>query len=124
MINLSNQIKSEQMFLAIVLSTLFATLFGCWYLPHTLALRYFLMYSGSLGGLFIIWKSHSLVKAHSSLPILLIILLVVWVTCHLIWIGHDHVLQLAEFFTIWKKIIISNSSKMFAKNTFCIRLCP
>jgi len=89
--------------LALVIS--FAILWAIWIQPHTLALRHIALSLGSLLGLYIIVKNHTLMWSKASIPIYLIGLLFLWVTFHLFFLSSKFDLQLDEYMTIWKRIL-------------------
>jgi hypothetical protein len=91
--------------LALVIS--FAILWAIWIQPHTLALRHIALSLGSLLGLYVIFKNHSLMWSKASIPIYLIGLLFLWVTFHLFFLSSKFDLQLDEYMTIWKRILWS-----------------
>jgi hypothetical protein len=91
--------------LALVIS--FAILWAIWIQPHTLALRHIALSLGSLLGVYIIVKNHSLMWSKASIPIYLIGLLFLWVTFHLFFLSSKFDLQLDEYMTIWKRILWS-----------------
>jgi hypothetical protein len=88
------------------LVVLFALLWAIWIQPHTIALRYLLLTTGSILGLYAISKNLALLKTRSAAPIYLIGLLFVWITFHLFFLSHQYVLQLEEYLTIWKRIAL------------------
>lgn len=88
----------------IALVTLFALLWAIWIQPHTIALRQILLTLGSLLGLYVISQNLHLFKTRRAIPIYLIGLLFAWITFHLFFLSHQYELQLAEYFTIWKRI--------------------
>lgn len=88
----------------ITLVSLFALLWAIWIQPHTIALRQVLLTLGSLLGLYVISQNLYLFKTRRALPIYLIALLFAWITFHLFFLSHQYELQLAEYFTIWKRI--------------------
>jgi hypothetical protein len=88
---------------ALVIS--FAILWAIWIQPHTLALRHIALSLGSLLGLYIIVKNHTLMWSKASIPIYLIGLLFLWVTFHLFFLSSKFDLQLDEYMTIWKRIL-------------------
>lgn len=93
--------------LVITLCALFAVLWGVWILPNTVFIRHFCLIAGALIGLYIIWPRRALLLTKAAIPIWLICLLLVWVTIHLFFIGHDYDRQLEEYTKIWKKIALS-----------------
>lgn len=93
--------------LVLTLCTLFAVLWGVWILPNTVFIRHFCLIVGALLSLYIIWPRRALLLTKQATPIWLIIFLLIWVTFHLFFIGHDYVRQLEEYTKIWKKIAIS-----------------
>lgn len=93
--------------LVMTLCALFAVLWGVWILPNTVFIRHFCLIAGALIGLYVIWPRRALLLTEAAIPIWLIGLLLVWVTIHLFFIGHDYDRQLEEYTKIWKKIAIS-----------------
>lgn len=88
----------------IVLVSLFALLWAIWIQPHTIALRQALLTIGSILGLYVMSQNLHLFKTRRAIPIYLIGLLFAWITFHLFFLSHQYELQLAEYFTIWKRI--------------------
>jgi len=72
-------------------------------LPHTLIIRNIGYVLGAIFGLYVIAKNSQLLLQKNAAPIWLIILLFAWITFHLLCIGTNHVLQLAEFESLWKR---------------------
>ena len=93
--------------LVLTLCTLFAVLWGVWILPNTVFIRHFCLIVGALLGLYIIWPRRALLLTRQATPIWLIVFLLIWVTFHLFFIGHDYDRQLEEYTKIWKKIALS-----------------
>jgi hypothetical protein len=93
--------------LVMTLCALFAVLWGVWILPNTVFIRHFCLIAGALIGLYVIWPRRALLLTKAAIPIWLICLLLVWVTIHLFFIGHDYDRQLEEYTKIWKKIALS-----------------
>jgi hypothetical protein len=89
----------------LVLVISFAILWAIWIQPHTLAVRHIALSLGSLLGLYVIVKNHSLMWSKASIPIYLIGLLFLWVTFHLFFLSSKFDLQLDEYMTIWKRIL-------------------
>lgn len=93
--------------LVMTLCALFAVLWGVWILPNTVFIRHFCLIAGVFIGLYVIWPRRALLLTKAAIPIWLICLLLVWVTIHLFFIGHDYDRQLEEYTKIWKKIALS-----------------
>ena len=93
--------------LVLTLCTLFAVLWGVWVLPNTVFIRHFCLIVGALLSLYIIWPRRALLLTKEATPIWLIGFLLIWVTFHLFFIGHDYGRQLEEYTKIWKKIALS-----------------
>ena len=93
--------------LVLVLCVLFSILYGVWLLPHTVFIRHFCLIIGSLLSLPVIFFNWQVFIQRRAIPTLLILLLLVWVTIHLWFIGVDFAMQYAEYTKIWKKIAIS-----------------
>lgn len=91
---------------AYCLCILFSILWGIWVLPNTVAIRHSAMVFGALIGLYVVVKNWRMLLNKMAIPILLILLLIIWVTLHLLFIGTDTSLQLAEYVRVWKKIIL------------------
>lgn len=100
----NKRINSIPTIYGIVLVVLFSLLWAIWIQPHTIALRHILLTLGSLLGSYVIGQNLRLFKTWRALPIYLIVLLFVWITFHLFFLSHQYELQLAEYFTIWKRI--------------------
>lgn len=92
--------------LVLTLCMLFAILYGVWLLPHTVFVRNSCLVGGALLSFPIIAKHWRLLFQRAAAPIWLIVLLLVWVTIHLLFIGQDFDRQYLEYTTIWKKIAI------------------
>jgi hypothetical protein len=93
--------------IVLIMCVLFALLYGVWILPHTVFIRHAAMGIGSLIGLWVIYRNHSLLWQKRALPTALVFLLLIWVTIHLFWIGRDYPIQSMEYTKIWKKIAFS-----------------
>jgi hypothetical protein len=93
--------------LVLALCILFAVLWGVWVLPNTVFIRHFCLIVGSLLSLYIIWPRRALLLTKQASPIWCVFLLLLWVTFHLFFIGHDYGRQLGEYTKIWKKIALS-----------------
>ncbi|AWW45630.1 hypothetical protein DPM18_01655 [Polynucleobacter paneuropaeus] len=72
-------------------------------LPHTLIIRNISFVVGAVLGLYIISKNYRLLFQRNAIPVWLIIFLFAWMTVHLLFIGSNHALQLAEFESLWKR---------------------
>ena len=93
--------------LVLILCALFAVLWGVWVLPNTVFIRHFCLIVGALLSLYIIWPRRVLLLTKEATPIWLIGFLLIWVTFHLFFIGHDYERQMEEYTKIWKKIALS-----------------
>lgn len=93
--------------LLLVLCTLFAVLWGVWVLPNTVFIRHFCLIVGACLGLYVIWPRRALLYTKQATPIWFVLLLILWVSFHLFFIGHDYGRQLEEYTKIWKKIALS-----------------
>jgi hypothetical protein len=93
--------------LVLVLCVLFSILYGVWLLPHTVFIRHSCLVIGSLLSLPFIFFNWKIYIQRRAIPIALILLLLVWVSIHLWFIGVDYTMQYAEYTKIWKKIAIS-----------------
>lgn len=94
--------------LTLTLCCLFAILYGVWILPHTVFIRHFCLVSGAILSLYVIYPNRRLLLKKEAAPIWLIVLLILWVTFHLFFIGQDFQHQLDEYTRIWKKIAVSS----------------
>ena len=99
-------IKPANHFLVLILCCLFAILYGLWLLPHTLFIRNTCLILGAFLSLPIIYSYRLFLLQKSAIPIGLIMLLLVWVTIHLFFIGENYDLQFLEYTKSWKKIAI------------------
>jgi hypothetical protein len=108
----SKNIKSESMSLIapsgvrIALVILFSLLWAIWIQPHTIFLRHAVLISGSLLGLYVILQNRALLWRKTAIPIYLIFLLLAWVGFHLLFLSNNFSLQLEEFSTIWKRVLM------------------
>jgi hypothetical protein len=103
-VNLSRRLSQ---WTTVFLCTLFAILYGIWLQPHTVFIRNFCLLGGALISLPVIYARRKAFLSKNALPIGLMVLLLVWVTIHLFFIGVDFETQRMEYFKIWKKIAIS-----------------
>jgi hypothetical protein len=103
----ATQIKPVQHNVVLGLCVLFSILYGVWLLPHTVFIRHACLIIGSLLSLPIIFFNWRIFIQRRAIPILLILLLLVWVTIHLWFVGIDFAMQYAEYTKIWKKIALS-----------------
>ena len=93
---------------SISLCILFIVLFGVWLQPETVAIRNTCLVLGALLSLPIIYLNRQVFLQKKILPVFLIILLLLlWVTFHLFFLGTDFQTQLKEYSHAWKKIAIS-----------------
>lgn len=104
-----NRSRPFPSFVVIAMCWLFVILFGVWALPHTVFIRHFCMLLGATLGSYVIfslWRNNFLKMQVNAAPIFMIIVLFFWIVIHLLWIGKEPQLQLAEFQRTWKKIIL------------------
>jgi hypothetical protein len=94
--------------LVLILCWLFAILYGVWILPETVFIRHFCLVVGAVFSLYVIYPNRALLFKKEAIPIWLIILLMIWVTFHLFFIGQNFDRQWREYTTIWKKIAIGS----------------
>jgi hypothetical protein len=100
-------IRRPSSMLVMALCVLSAILYGVWILPNTIFIRNFCLITGALLSLFVIFPNWRILIQRRAIPIALILLLLIWVTIHLFFIGIDHQGQFAEYTKIWKKIALS-----------------
>ena len=94
------------MWVAPTLLVLFCILWGVWILPHTVFIRHTAMILGAILGLYVcILNCHVFLKKQ-AIPFYCILLLIIWVTYHLFFIGIEYVTQRNEYFGVWKKVIL------------------
>lgn len=72
-------------------------------LPHTVGIRSISFAVGAILGAYIIAKNYRLLFQKNAAPIWLIFLLFVWMTIHLLFIGKNYELQIAEYLSLWKR---------------------
>ena len=101
------EIQRPSSVLVTVLCVLSAILYGVWILPNTIFIRNFCLIVGAGLSLLIIVPNWRILIQRRAIPIALILLLLIWVTIHLFFIGVDHQGQYAEYTKIWKKIALS-----------------
>jgi hypothetical protein len=93
--------------LVLTLCWLSAILYGVWILPETVFIRHFCMVAGAILSLYVIYQNSRLLLQKEAAPIWMIVLLMLWVTFHLFFIGQDFERQWDEYTRIWKKIAVS-----------------
>jgi len=86
---------------------MFSILWAVWLLPNTVAIRHSAIAIGVILSLYIIYRNYRLLVDKNIIPILLIILLIIWITLHLFFIGREIELQQKEYYGVWRKITIS-----------------
>ncbi len=84
----------------------FFILYAVWGYPNTNFLTDLLIIIGALFSIYIFYLNHYLFKAKRLLPIWLMIMLIVWIIFHLFFLSNNFNLQLREFESIWKRVII------------------
>jgi hypothetical protein len=94
--------------LVLTLCWLFAILYGVWILPETVFIRHFCLVAGAVLGLYVIYPNRRLLLKKEAIPIWLIVLLMLWVTFHLFFIGQDFEKQWDEYTRVWKKIAVGS----------------
>lgn len=72
-------------------------------LPHTLVIRSICFAVGAILGFYIITKNYRLLFQKNAASIWLIFLLFTWMTIHLLFIGKNYELQIAEYLSLWKR---------------------
>lgn len=107
-IDIANPIAQAPHRLVLALCWLFAILYGVWMLPDTVFVRHFCMVTGSILSLYVIYPRRYWLLKRQALPIWLIVTLLIWVTVHLFFFGHDFERQLDEYTGIWKKVAVSS----------------
>ena len=91
----------------LILVSLFAILWAIWIQPHTIFLRHLVLLAGSLIGIYVLFQNFHFFRTRSATPAYLIFILLAWITLHLFFLSNQFELQLEEYSTIWKRIIIS-----------------
>lgn len=94
--------------LVLTLCWLFALLYGVWILPETVFIRHFCLVAGAILSLYVIYSNRRLLLTKEAIPIWLIGLLILWVTFHVFFIGHEFERQWDEYTRIWKKIAVGS----------------
>lgn len=75
-------------------------------LPHSLMIRSICYAIGAFFGFYIIGKNYQLLFQKNAAPIWLMFLLFAWMIFHLLFIGRNHDLQIAEYSSIWKRAFL------------------
>lgn len=101
--NDASQELQAQKWISTVMACIFAVQWTFTMLPHTLIVRNAAFALGAILGTYIIAKNYRLLFQKKAAPIWLILLLFIWVVIHLVFIGKNHDLQMAEFQSLWKR---------------------
>ena len=104
---INNNQTSIQHRMTLTLCILFAALFGIWLQPETIFLRNIFMISGAIISLPILFENRQVFLNKKIFPGVLIVLLILWVTYHLFFLGVDFEVQKREYVHAWKRIAIS-----------------
>lgn len=75
-------------------------------MPGTIALRNACLGIGALLSIYPIYASRHLFFQKRALPIWLVVMLLGWVTFHLLFLSQDPQSQLGEFYGIWKRVTL------------------
>ena len=127
--------RISQKHLTVLLGVLFFVLNSVWSIPGTLAIRYFVLFSGLFVTLVLITKiQFPKLTIHQYLPLLCLIGLFVWVGCLRLMITPSPEIMGIEIQTIWKRafleavlgislgIAVGLPSSKFNKNIFTLIL--
>ena len=101
-------IKPIPHFLVLMMCWLFFMLWSVWILPDTVFIRHIAMIGGAVLSCHVIKENWRVLFQIQALSFWLIVLLLLWVTIHLLFIGYDFDAQLKEYQQIWKKIALSS----------------
>jgi hypothetical protein len=101
-------IKPIPHMIVLVMCWLFVALWSVWILPDTVFIRHTAMIGGAVLTCYVIKENWRVLFQIRSLSFWLIVLLLLWVTIHLFFIGYDFDAQLNEYQQIWKKIALSS----------------
>lgn len=85
-----------------------SVLFAVWALPETILVRNFCLVLGALIGSYQIIYYRALFFQKTAIPSWFILGLFVWATFHLIYFANDFNLQLYEYTSIWKRVVIGS----------------
>jgi hypothetical protein len=94
--------------IVLVMCWLFVMLWSVWILPETVFIRHTAMIGGAILSCYVIKENWRVLFQIRALSFWLIVLLLLWVTIHLFFIGYDFDAQLKEYQQIWKKIALSS----------------
>ena len=94
--------------ISMAMSAIFALLWIFTMLPHTLIVQNLCLVIGAALGIYVIALNWRLLLTSQAIPIWLICLLFVWMGIHLLFIGKNFGLQLAEFQSLWKRAALGS----------------
>jgi hypothetical protein len=86
---------------------LFSLLNAIWGLGNTILLRNLSLGLGAVISIFIVYQARKILITKKSYPILLICLLLLWMLIHLEYFSINHLIQLQEFYSVWKRVLLS-----------------
>lgn len=98
--------KPIQAWIAPTLCILFAILWGVWLLPHTVFIRHTAMILGAFLGLYVCIENYYVFLKKEGLPVYCVLLLLIWVTFHLFFVGTEYEVQRKEYMGVWIKTIL------------------
>jgi len=90
------------------MSAIFALLWTFTMLPHTLIVHNLGLGIGALIGVYVIALNWRLLFTRQAIPIWLILLFFLWMGIHLLFIGKNLGLQLAEYLSVWKRAALGS----------------
>lgn len=102
-----NQASSIPCSVVMAMCWIFVILFGIWLQPHTVFIRHACLIIGALLGIYVITKQYRNLAQINSLPLMMLLLLLFWVTLHLLFFSKSYELQLHEYTKAWKKIALT-----------------
>jgi hypothetical protein len=87
---------------------LFVMLWSVWILPETIFIRNTALILGALCACYVISQNWRILFQKRAISIWLIITLLLWITIHLFFIGHDFESQFKEYRQVWKRVALGS----------------
>jgi hypothetical protein len=95
-------------FLIVTMTWLFVILWAVWILPETIFIRNTALILGALCACYVISQNSRISFLKHAISIWLIVALLLWITIHLFFIGHDFDSQFKEYRQVWKRVALGS----------------
>lgn len=102
---LTSNVIHKDNFLSYFLALIILILLSIWAIPHTIALRNFLLGLGFLAGSIVIWKEKEFLSWRQSLSVLFILGFFIWLIIHFYFFSWDPSAQLKELTSTWLRAL-------------------